>query len=92
MSTSIFPIFTVNEIELMPDFLHPDKDNFSRDELMQEEQIRPQSFKDFAGQRKTLENLEVFVNAAKRRGGALDQALLHGHTGLEAYRHNLYSQ
>ena len=27
---------------------------------MQEEQIRPQSFKDFAGQRKTLDNLEVF--------------------------------
>jgi Holliday junction DNA helicase RuvB len=55
----------------MPDFLHPDKENYSREELMQEEQIRPQSFKDFAGQRKTLENLEVFVTAAKRRGGAL---------------------
>ena len=31
----------------MPDFLHPDKENYSREELMQEEQIRPQSFKDF---------------------------------------------
>jgi hypothetical protein len=36
----------------MPDFLHADKENFSDEELMQEEQIRPQSFKDFAGQRK----------------------------------------
>ena len=45
---------------------------------MQEEQIRPQSFKDFAGQRKTLDNLEVFVAAAKNRGGALDHVLLHG--------------
>ena len=36
---------------------------------MQEEQIRPQSFKDFAGQRKTLDNLEVFVAATKNRGG-----------------------
>jgi hypothetical protein len=35
----------------MPDFLHADKDNFSDDELMQEEKIRPQSFRDFAGQK-----------------------------------------
>jgi len=66
----------------MPDFLHADKENFSDEELMQEEQIRPQSFKDFAGQRKTLDNLEVFVAAAKNRGGALDHVLLHGPPGL----------
>lgn len=62
----------------MQDFLQPDKENYSDDELMQEEKIRPQTFKDFAGQRKTLENLEVFVAAAKNRGGALDHVLLHG--------------
>src|SRR5690606_1456542 len=67
----------------MPDFLHPDKDNFSDDELLQEEKIRPQSFQVFAGQRKTLDNLEVFVAAAKNRGGALDHVLLHGPPGLE---------
>jgi Holliday junction DNA helicase RuvB len=66
----------------MPDFLHADKDNFSDDELMQEEKIRPQSFRDFAGQRKTLDNLEVFVAAAKNRGSALDHVLLHGPPGL----------
>ena len=66
----------------MPDFLHADKDNFSDDELMQEEKIRPQSFRDFAGQRKTLDNLEVFVAAAKNRGAALDHVLLHGPPGL----------
>ena len=66
----------------MPDFLHPDKENFSDDELVQEEKIRPQSFQDFAGQRKTLDNLEVFVAAAKKRGGALDHVLLHGPPGL----------
>ncbi len=49
----------------MPDFLHPDKENYSAEELLLEEQIRPQSFKDFAGQRRTLDNLEVFVAAAK---------------------------
>lgn len=66
----------------MPEFLHPDKDNYSPEELMSEEQIRPQSFNDFAGQRKTLDNLEVFVSAAKNRGAALDHVLLHGPPGL----------
>lgn len=66
----------------MPDFLHPDKENYSEDELLQDEQIRPQNFDDFAGQKKTLDNLEVFVAAAKRRGSALDHVLLHGPPGL----------
>ncbi len=66
----------------MPEFLHPDRENFSPEELSQEETIRPQSFNDFAGQRKTLENLEVFVAAAKNRGSALDHVLLHGPPGL----------
>jgi len=66
----------------MPDFLHPDKKNFSDDELLAEEHIRPQSFKDFVGQRNTLENLEIFVSAAKSREGSLDHVLLHGPPGL----------
>ena len=70
-----------NRLE-MPDFLHPDKENYSSEELSQEEKIRPQTFKDFAGQRKTLDNLEVFVAAAKNRGMALDHTLLHGPPGL----------
>lgn len=66
----------------MPDFLHADKENYSEEELFLEEKIRPQSFNDFAGQRKTLENLEVFVAAAKKRNTALDHVLLHGPPGL----------
>lgn len=66
----------------MPDFLHPDKENYAREELLQEEKIRPQFFHDFAGQRKTMDNLEVFVAAAKNRGAALDHTLLHGPPGL----------
>lgn len=67
----------------MPDFLHhPDKEHTPPEDLLQEEQIRPQSFRDFAGQRRTLENLEVFVAAAKNRGAALDHTLLHGPPGL----------
>ena len=49
----------------MKDILRPDKENYSQYDLDQEEQIRPQSFNDFAGQRKTMDNLEVFVSAAK---------------------------
>jgi holliday junction DNA helicase RuvB len=44
--------------------------------------LRPKSFEDFTGQRQVLENLEVFVKAAKLRGEALDHVLLHGPPGL----------
>lgn len=66
----------------MSDLLNPDKENFSDEELQIEEQVRPQSFKDFAGQAHILDNLEVFVKAAKLRGEALDHVLLHGPPGL----------
>jgi Holliday junction DNA helicase RuvB len=47
-----------------------------------EQKLRPLSFKDFNGQQKILENLQVFVQAAKMRGDALDHVLLHGPPGL----------
>lgn len=47
-----------------------------------ERALRPLSFDDFTGQAKVLENLEVFVRAAKQRGDALDHVLLHGPPGL----------
>lgn len=47
-----------------------------------EKALRPLSFSDFAGQPKIIENLEVFVQAAKMRGEALDHTLLHGPPGL----------
>jgi len=75
-------IFEVNSRLKMTDFLHADKDNYSEEDLSLERRIRPQSFGDFAGQRKTLDNLEVFVAAAKNRGAALDHVLLHGPPGL----------
>jgi len=66
----------------MSDLLNPDRENFSDEELQIEEQFRPQSFKDFSGQAHILDNLEVFVKAAKLRGEALDHVLLHGPPGL----------
>ena len=47
-----------------------------------EKVLRPKRFDDFTGQRKVLENLEVFVEAAKKRGESLDHVLLHGPPGL----------
>lgn len=44
--------------------------------------LRPKSFDDFTGQKKVLDNLHVFVEAAKKRGEALDHVLLHGPPGL----------
>ncbi len=47
-----------------------------------EKALRPLSFDDFAGQDKILENLKVFVEAARKREEALDHVLLHGPPGL----------
>lgn len=45
-------------------------------------QLRPLSFDDFSGQKKIIDNLEIFVLAAKQREEALDHVLLHGPPGL----------
>lgn len=47
-----------------------------------EKALRPRLFSDFAGQDKIIENLRVFVKAAKMRGEALDHILFHGPPGL----------
>jgi len=57
-----------------------DSASFTDSEL--EKVLRPKSFGDFQGQDKVLENLRVFVTAAKRRGESLDHVLLHGPPGL----------
>ena len=44
--------------------------------------LRPNTLSDFTGQRQVLENLEVFVKAARKREEALDHVLLHGPPGL----------
>jgi len=47
-----------------------------------DKQLRPLEFADFSGQNKIVENLKIFVQAAKMRGEALDHVLLHGPPGL----------
>ncbi|MCC8188736.1 MAG: Holliday junction branch migration DNA helicase RuvB [Bacteroides sp.] len=47
-----------------------------------ENALRPLNFGDFSGQDKVVENLRIFVKAARMRGEALDHVLLHGPPGL----------
>lgn len=47
-----------------------------------EASIRPQSFDEYIGQQKTIENLKVFIQAAKKRGEVLDHALFWAPPGL----------
>ena len=58
------------------------EERFSQGEKVFENALRPLSFRDFSGQKKIVENLEVFVEAAKYRGEPLDHTLLHGPPGL----------
>ena len=44
--------------------------------------LRPKTLNDYIGQEKVKENLSVFIEAAKRRGDALDHVLLYGPPGL----------
>ena len=44
--------------------------------------LRPQSFNDFVGQSDIIDNLKVYIEAAKKRGDALDHVLLFGPPGL----------
>lgn len=62
--------------------LDPTEQNLSNEELTIERALRPKSLKDFKGQKKIVDNLEVFIQAAKLRGEALDHVLLHGPPGL----------
>jgi Holliday junction DNA helicase RuvB len=54
----------------------------SKEDREIERALRPLTFNDFAGQDKIVENLKIFVEAAKMRGEALDHVLLHGPPGL----------
>ncbi len=62
--------------------LDPDKEHFSSEDSEVEKALRPRSISDFQGQPQIIDNLFVFIEAAKRRGEALDHVLLHGPPGL----------
>jgi Holliday junction DNA helicase RuvB len=66
---------SIDKFDVHDDFnLNPEKDF--------ESSIRPSGFDEFAGQKKVVENLKVFVKATKLRNESLDHVLLHGPPGL----------
>jgi Holliday junction DNA helicase RuvB len=54
----------------------------SEEEKKYEQSLRPLTVKDFIGQQKIIDNLKVFISAAKKRKEALDHVLLTGPPGL----------
>ena len=66
----------------MIDELNPEREHLTNEEMELDKALRPQDFSDFSGQPKVVENLKVFVSAAKMREEALDHELLHGPPGL----------
>ena len=64
------------------DYLRADKESLSPDDREIEKTLRPAVFDDFAGQEKVVNNIRIFVEAAKRRNEPLDHVLLHGPPGL----------
>lgn len=64
------------------DALSIDKNQLSEKDREYESLIRPKNFEEFFGQTQIIENLRVFVKAAKARNEALDHVLLHGPPGL----------
>jgi Holliday junction DNA helicase RuvB len=67
---------------MVNDNLDPEKTNLSPNELEFDKFLRPGSFEKFSGQGQIVENLKIFVKAAKLRGDSLDHVLLHGPPGL----------
>lgn len=66
----------------MNDSIDIRQESFSERDNDIDKKLRPLSFSDFKGQDQIVENLQVFVQAAKMRGEALDHALLFGPPGL----------
>jgi len=62
--------------------LDPSLENLSNEDLDIEKKLRPLTFEDFTGQEQVIDNLKIFVEAAKQRNEALDHTLFHGPPGL----------
>ncbi|HMS69538.1 MAG: Holliday junction branch migration DNA helicase RuvB [Saprospiraceae bacterium] len=62
--------------------LDPTTSQFSKDDRQVDKALRPKGLEEFSGQPKIVENLDIFIKAAKLREEALDHVLLHGPPGL----------
>ncbi len=66
----------------MSDDMNLQGPSLNHDDSEMENVLRPPDFDNFFGQRDVVENLKIFVQAAKQRNEALDHVLLHGPPGL----------
>lgn len=66
----------------MNENLDPNEESLTPSEREIEKALRPIEFDDFSGQESVVDNLRVFVQAAKQRQESLDHVLLHGPPGL----------
>ena len=57
-------------------------DTFDVEEEISELSLRPKKLSEYIGQKKVKENMKVYIEAAKKRGEALDHVLLYGPPGL----------
>jgi len=64
------------------DYLKADREGQGAEEKEVERALRPLTFADFTGQQKVVDNIKVFVQAARQRRESLDHVLLHGPPGL----------
>jgi len=62
--------------------LNSDKEKLSAADAVFENTIRPSAIDDFSGQSQIIDNITIFIKAAKMRGEALDHILFHGPPGL----------
>ena len=67
---------------MMNENLDPNNEKLTNTDRDYEKALRPVEFNDFSGQESVVDNLRVFVQAAKQREEALDHVLLHGPPGL----------
>jgi holliday junction DNA helicase RuvB len=74
---------TLNPKPLQPVFMAQTTNSEpAGEEKIIEKALRPKALDEFSGQPKIVDNLQVFIQAAKQRGEALDHVLLHGPPGL----------
>ena len=64
------------------DYLKADNEGLNPQEKELEKALRPLTFRDFTGQQKVVDNIRIFVEAARQRSEPLDHVLLHGPPGL----------
>ena len=84
----IIPLFHLSLLPKRLDTMEQEDFDIRRQQLSSgkekdfENALRPLCFEDFSGQDKVVDNLRIFVKAARLRGEALDHVLLHGPPGL----------